>query len=185
MCVSLGGLRGRGWGAKSDPRSGEKEKKKMAGDTMTTKEGGKKAGTVAKYNTNLRAEVKTYVSADPRAFVHSREWKKIMAGDPVEINPSVGHGMKVMTVTEWSARWKRNEDFPDCLACGSLNTKEHHFIQTWCRGNRKWESETLCLDCHNFSWRSYVDPEFTTPAEHEKERWGKMLEGNKALGVEN
>lgn len=163
----------------------EKEKEKMAGDTMTTKEGGKKAGTVAKYNTNLRAEVKTYVSADPRAFVHSREWKKIMAGDPVEINPSVGHGMKVMTVTEWSARWKRNEDFPDCLACGSLNTKEHHFIQTWCRGNRKWESETLCLDCHNFSWRSYVDPEFTTPAEHEKERWGKMLEGNKALGVEN
>ena len=47
----------------------------------------------------------------------------------MEINPSVGHGLKIMTVDEWSCRWKRNEDFPDCLACGSLNTKEHHFIQ--------------------------------------------------------
>jgi hypothetical protein len=29
-----------------------------------------------------------------------------MNGDPVEINPSVGHGMKIMTVDEWSSRWK-------------------------------------------------------------------------------
>lgn len=36
-----------------------------------------------------------------------------------------------MTVNEWSARWKRNEDFPNCLHCDSNNTKEHHFIQTW------------------------------------------------------
>ena len=62
---------------------------------------------------------------------------------------------QIMTVNEWSARWKQNNDFPECLKCGSENTKEHHFIQTWCRGKKKWESETLCLDCFNYSWRSY------------------------------
>ena len=34
-----------------------------------------------------------------------------------------------MTVHEWAARWKRNDDYPDCLSCGSSNTKEHHFTQ--------------------------------------------------------
>lgn len=72
------------------------------------------------------------------------------------------------------------EDFRSCLACGSLNTKEHHFIQTWCRGNRKWESEILCLDCYSFSWRSYKDPEFSTPQEYEKERWHKMIKNTQA-----
>lgn len=81
------------------------------------------------YNKNLRADVETDVNERPRALVHSREWAKIMAGDPVEINPAVGFGYKIMSVAEWSARWKRNDDFPDCLNCGSLNTKEHHFIQ--------------------------------------------------------
>merc|ERR1712017_52476 len=161
----------------------KEEEKKMTSDTMTTTEGTQEEPV--KYCTNLRASVETDINENPRAFVNSREWKKIMNGDPVEINPSVGHGLKIMTVDEWSCRWKRNDDFPDCLACGSLNTKEHHFIQTWCRGNRKWESETLCLDCHNFSWRSYQDPEFTTPSQHEKERWNEMLSANKALGVEN
>lgn len=52
-----------------------------------------------------------------------------MAGEPVEINPSVGAGFKVMSVAEWAARWKRSEEFPDCLACGSSNTKEHAFTQ--------------------------------------------------------
>jgi len=94
---------------------------------MTTTEGTQEEPV--KYCTNLRASVETEINENPRAFVHSREWKKIMNGDPVEINPSVGHGLKIMTVDEWSCRWKRNEDFPDCLACGSLNTKEHHFIQ--------------------------------------------------------
>jgi hypothetical protein len=28
-----------------------------------------------------------------------------------------------MTVDEWSSRWKRNDRFPDCLACGSTATK--------------------------------------------------------------
>ena len=29
-----------------------------------------------------------------------------MTGDPVEINPSVGHGFKIMTIDEWTSRWK-------------------------------------------------------------------------------
>ena len=47
----------------------------------------------------------------------------------MEINPTVGHGFKIMTLDEWARRWKRNDDFPDCLACRSSNTKEHHFTQ--------------------------------------------------------
>lgn len=47
------------------------------------------------YNTNLRAEINTHVGPDPKARVHSVEWKKIQSGDPVEINPSVGFGYKV------------------------------------------------------------------------------------------
>jgi hypothetical protein len=47
------------------------------------------------YNTNLRADIKKVVGADPKARVHSREWLKILNGDPVEINPSVGFGYKV------------------------------------------------------------------------------------------
>ncbi|GFH19178.1 uncharacterized protein HaLaN_16084 [Haematococcus lacustris] len=76
-----------------------------------------------------------------------------MAGDPVEINPSVGTGFKVMTVDEWAERWKPNPDFPSCLGCSSNNTKEHYFTQTWC------------------SWREYHDPDFKTPEQWEKEEW--------------
>jgi len=94
----------------------------------------------------------------------------------VEINPSVGHGMKIMTVDEWAGRWKRNDDFPECLNCGSMNTKEHHFVQTWCRGKKQWESETLCMDCHSFSWRSYADPDFLMPEDYEKMRFQKLVE---------
>merc|ERR1711982_117278 len=133
-----------------------------------------------KYCTNLQAKVETDINADPKALVHSREWKKIMIGDPVEINPSVGHGFKIMTVDEWSSRWKRNDDFADCLACGSNNTKEHHFNQTWCRGKKMWESELLCLDCHMWSWRSYRDPDFMMPEDYEKEKWNSMIAEQKA-----
>ena len=49
------------------------------------------------YNTNLRAEIKSEVNEKPKARVHSKEWQKIQNGDPVEINPSVGHGYKVTT----------------------------------------------------------------------------------------
>mmetsp|Transcript_39967 Transcript_39967/g.55557 ORF Transcript_39967/g.55557 Transcript_39967/m.55557 type:complete len:154 (+) Transcript_39967:170-631(+) len=128
------------------------------------------------YCDDLKADIVTFINEAPKALVHSREWKKIMIGDPVEINPSVGSGYKIMTIDEWTSRWKRNDDFPDCLACGSKNTKEHHFTQTWCRGKKKWESELLCLDCHMFSWRSYCDPDFLMPEEYEKLKWAKMLE---------
>lgn len=77
------------------------------------------------------------------------------------LDPSAG--LKIMTVDEWSSRWKRNDRFPDCLACGSTATKEHHFMQSWCRGKKQFESELLCTDCHMFSWRSYSDPDFMLP----------------------
>ena len=130
--------------------------------------------------TNLRAEVQTAVDAKPMVKVHSREWEKIMAGDPVEINPSIGHGFKIMSVDEWAARWKKNEAFPECLHCGSTNTKEHAFTQTWCRGKKKWEAEALCLDCHMFTRRWYSDPDFKTPEEYEKERWETLVRGENA-----
>lgn len=135
---------------------------------------------IPQYNTNLKVDIVTDINPDPRATVHSREWKKIMMGDPVEINPSVGHGFKIMTVDEWSSRWKRNDDFPDCLACGSTNTKEHHFNQTWCRGKKIWESELLCLDCNMWSWRSYSDPDFMMPEDYEKQKWNEMVADQKA-----
>jgi hypothetical protein len=56
------------------------------------------------YNTNLRADIKSSVGDDPKARVHSREWVKIMNGDPVEINPSVGFGYKVQTPAFLSAQ---------------------------------------------------------------------------------
>ena len=49
--------------------------------------------------------------------------------------------------------------------------------QTWCRGKKKWECESLCLDCHSFSFRSYCDPDFKTPEEYEKERWQQLVKG--------
>merc|ERR1711879_404631 len=128
------------------------------------------------YCQNLRAEIEEDVNNDPRAIVHRAEWRKIMSGDPVEINPSMGSGFKIMTVEEWSARWKPNDDFRACLQCGSDHTKEHHFIQTWCRGKKKWESEILCLDCHCFSWRSYCDPDFLLPEDYEKLKWEQLCE---------
>jgi hypothetical protein len=58
-----------------------------------------------KYNTALRADITVAVSTSgPLAAVHRVEWKKIMAGEPVEINPSVGTGYRVMAVEEWAAR---------------------------------------------------------------------------------
>lgn len=54
---------------------------------------------------------------------------QVMAGDPVEINPSVGSGYRVMSVAEWAARFKCSQEFPECLACGGSNTKEHAFTQ--------------------------------------------------------
>lgn len=81
-----------------------------------------------------------------------------------------------MTVDEWSSRWKRNEDYPLCLHCGdSKNTRECHFVQTWCRAKKCWEAESLCMSCQRFSWRSYRDPDFKTPEQYEAERWAELL----------
>ena len=44
------------------------------------------------YADDLKADVYTEVNADPKATVHSVEWRKIMNGDPVEINPTIGAG---------------------------------------------------------------------------------------------
>ena len=52
------------------------------------------------YNKNLRAPTETELNVTPKAKVHRVEWNKIMQGDPVEINPSIGHGYKIMTVAE-------------------------------------------------------------------------------------
>jgi hypothetical protein len=54
---------------------------------------------------------------------------QVLSGSPVEINLSLGAGFKVMDVNEWAARWKTSAEFPQCLACGSSNTKEHAFTQ--------------------------------------------------------
>ncbi|KAK3266984.1 hypothetical protein CYMTET_24425 [Cymbomonas tetramitiformis] len=127
------------------------------------------------YCDNLQSDISTAINENPKAFVHSREWNKIMNGDPVQINPALGQGFKIMTVNEWSAAWKRNNDFPDCLSCGGKHTVEHHFSQTWTRGKKKWESEALCMDCHMFSWREYCDPDFLAPEEYEKAKWDKTI----------
>ncbi|KAL4855996.1 hypothetical protein ACK3TF_003441 [Chlorella vulgaris] len=164
--------------------------------------------SLADVTSNLRAPIVTKVADKPTVRVHSVEWRKIMAGEPVEINPSareasgqarnlaatkhaaplsraqVGHGYRVMSVDEWSARWKPNEAWPECLQCGSKNSKEHHFTQTWCRGKKKWESECLCLDCHSFSFRSYCDPDFKTPEDVEKERWQALVKGDTSMPVD-
>ena len=81
-----------------------------------------------------------------------------------------------------------------------MRTREHHFRQEWCRGNKSWTAESLCLDCHCFSWRSYTcapralpcvprqapngvaasrrDPEFLSPEDFEKLMWAKLVPQN-------
>lgn len=130
------------------------------------------------YNTNLRAPVATSTHQTPQAPVHALEWQRLMEGYPVQINPSIGSGYKVMSVREWAARFAHNDDFPECSACGSTDTKEHHFVQTWCRGKKKWTSEVVCLDCHAFTLRDYVDPDFLTPEEHMKQLWRDIVKEN-------
>ena len=106
------------------------------------------------YAENLRSEVKTEITTRPKSKAHRVEYEKILNGDPVEINPSVGSGYKrahnmhlsalctqamvlncvrsicrIMTVEEWASLFKSNEEFPTCLACRSTNTKEFWFLQ--------------------------------------------------------
>ena len=134
----------------TDLDKSEKKKKKNSSSSSKKKslkeaieedqnEDNDKVDTTHLYADNLSGDIYTETNANPKAKVHSTEWMKILHGDPVEINPSLGSGMKIMTVSEWTSRWKQNDRFPDCLACGSTNTKEHHFTQTWCRGKKKFE----------------------------------------------
>lgn len=39
-----------------------------------------------------------------------------------------------MDWNEYFGRFKTSPEFPQCLACGGTNTKEHYFTQTWCVG---------------------------------------------------
>lgn len=78
------------------------------------------------YLKNLKAEIQVEVRNNP---CRRKEWYKILKGDPVEIPPSYGNGYRVMTIDEWARDWKPNPDFKECAACGSTNTREHHFVQ--------------------------------------------------------
>lgn len=62
------------------------------------------AAAVPKYNADLKAPIEEVVGNAPKAKVHRVEWAKIQNAEPVEINPSVGQGFRVMTVDEWAAR---------------------------------------------------------------------------------
>lgn len=82
-----------------------------------------------------------------------------------------------MTIDEWSARWKRNDDFAQCANCGSTTaTREHHFVQTWCRGKKKWDAECLCTACGAFTRRQYADPDFATPEQVEAAAWAALMQ---------
>lgn len=90
------------------------------------------------YITNLKAEIQVEVRSNP---CRRKEWYKILNGDPVEIPPSYGNGYRVMTINEWARDWKTNPDFKECAACGSINTKEHHFVQV----RRKIKERDICI----------------------------------------
>lgn len=45
--------------------------------------------SLADVTANLRAPIETRVADAPTVRVHAVEWRKVMAGEPVEINPSV------------------------------------------------------------------------------------------------
>jgi hypothetical protein len=125
------------------------QEERMAAATAAT------TTTTPSYASNLRAPLSQGTrSADqgPACGGKGRaaEWRMVLAGDPVEINPSVGEGRRVVSVGEWAARWRRNGDTTTeaaaaeaaaaaagggavpvgvalgrCLACGSDDTKEH------------------------------------------------------------
>eukprot|EP01024_Parvocaulis_polyphysoides_P016281 TRINITY_DN17226_c0_g1_i3.p2 TRINITY_DN17226_c0_g1~~TRINITY_DN17226_c0_g1_i3.p2 ORF type:complete len:130 (-),score=17.09 TRINITY_DN17226_c0_g1_i3:165-521(-) len=80
-----------------------------------------------RYCEDLKAPVLSKIGDVPHVQMHKVEWNKIMNGEPVEINPSTGSGYRVMSAEEWAARWKQNQDFPECLECNGNNTKEHFF----------------------------------------------------------
>ena len=38
-----------------------------------------------------------------------------------------------------------------------MDTKRIFYHDDLLDGNRRWLSDSLCLDCHKFTWRQYVD----------------------------
>lgn len=78
---------------------------------------------VAAYNTGLRAPVSACVSVGlPKAPVHRSEFAKVLAGEPVEINPSVGAGAR------GGSRGRIVEGAPEAACAGRV-------IGTWLRGS--------------------------------------------------
>ena len=54
------------------------------------------------YCHDLRDDIHTVVAPAPTARVHRIEWDKIMNGDPVEINPSIGEGFRVRSIASFN-----------------------------------------------------------------------------------
>ena len=46
------------------------------------------------------------MNAHPRAMEHKVGWRRVLAGDPVEVSANDGGGFKVMTINEYTAAWK-------------------------------------------------------------------------------
>ena len=84
------------------------------------------------------------------------EWFCVLKGHPLPDDGPHG-GSLVRTVREWAARWSTSKKFPECHSCGSVDTKRIFFTDEALDGKRRWTSETLCLDCHKFTWREYIE----------------------------
>lgn len=53
-----------------------------------------------------QAPIFTQVNVRPRAPEHQVGWRRVLAGDPVEVAANDGAGFKVMTINEYTAAWK-------------------------------------------------------------------------------
>jgi hypothetical protein len=51
-------------------------------------------------------------------------------------------------------------------------------VQDWCRGAKRWASESFCSDCHGWSWRSYADPEWLSGEDAHRLMWDKFSADN-------
>ena len=93
---------------------------------------------------------------------------QVRAGLPVEINPSVGSGYKVMDWTEYFGRFKASPEFPECLACGGANTKEHYFTQVRLPGHQHTRRACWCATVPASEVTACVQPstDFALPAPH-------------------
>ena len=53
-----------------------------------------------------QAPIYTELNTHPRAMEHKVGWRRVLAGDPVEVSANDGGGFKVMTINEYTAAWK-------------------------------------------------------------------------------